>query len=843
MAWFSRRKSRERANIAVSHREVESMQTTDDHGALTMKRKQRLADYIGNRNDYTPLIPDYVALIKKATSGSLRNVAFTDESQVGEYLITHLVFSGSPADRSNDAALIRLAKARLTDHRSLSVLKQSSRLEIDQQILEAALSQFARDRSLASPRIVSSAPVVTSDGSSSHEQPSERQASRTLDEVLTKSQKKDLFVEVRAPYRAQVSDAVIWASLTDVLTSMPAQGTHASNALLCDKERILHRASRIVDQARSAAPSTGQPGDFAGVEPQRTIDELITPEHRAVLLARVRESTSAPLDESTLMASLSRSLQSVNLNASTNSQNAIDRFGQKLVSKSVAHLKSAEAEYFAEQERQRQHQIIHERRLENRHGWEELSHLHPDGVGDICVNKDDATWEIARLSFVVGSGTKKLARAAALETAERREFSELGEATRASAVESALDEFFSTHVSPENLQAKRFIADLDRSMEASVTELLNERLIALTDEHRVAQKRLETERYIAMWRDYATQHPGRLGTIAGNLSLAFETPPMNRIAGRALIDEIRFEFQQEQSLASSAESQAFTWAIDEITNSTIEIGGRLPDDVISEVRNRTRDALPLTFRGHLNRANALRDARESRRLALVAQVASVLLQAVLQARNRSTSSMVWLHDDGWWEDLCRQYAGTLDIEELEGLSGGDEGRLTPRAQYVLERVAAEREVDLLPGKTTPDDETTAQISLPVPGFRSLETPRDFEELSREWMAWLGYSDSTLTSGGADGGIDVIAQDGVAQVKQYAAQVSSPEVQKFAGASMVYPNKDKLFFASTRFSSHAVDFANLPHVKIALFQVITDRGQQIEPYSLLAKELLDSRRTG
>lgn len=51
-----------------------------------------------------------------------------------------------------------------------------------------------------------------------------------------------------------------------------------------------------------------------------------------------------------------------------------------------------------------------------------------------------------------------------------------------------------------------------------------------------------------------------------------------------------------------------------------------------------------------------------------------------------------------------------------------------------------------------------------------------EELACKWMRRHGYADAKLTSGGADGGIDVMSRRAVAQVKHHAKPVGISEMQ-------------------------------------------------------------------
>lgn len=57
-----------------------------------------------------------------------------------------------------------------------------------------------------------------------------------------------------------------------------------------------------------------------------------------------------------------------------------------------------------------------------------------------------------------------------------------------------------------------------------------------------------------------------------------------------------------------------------------------------------------------------------------------------------------------------------------------------------------------------------------------------ELLATAHMAGLGFTDARATGRGTDGGIDCVATGAVAQVKNWATPVGSPEVQKLRGAA-------------------------------------------------------------
>lgn len=104
-----------------------------------------------------------------------------------------------------------------------------------------------------------------------------------------------------------------------------------------------------------------------------------------------------------------------------------------------------------------------------------------------------------------------------------------------------------------------------------------------------------------------------------------------------------------------------------------------------------------------------------------------------------------------------------------------------------------------------------------------------EELARDAMKLLGF-DAYLTKSGSDNGIDVIAREAVAQVKDYGNPVGRPDVQRLIGAA---EGRRMLFFTRTGFSPKAVDCAE--RNKVALFQY--DRSGNILPANGCGEMLL------
>lgn len=88
-----------------------------------------------------------------------------------------------------------------------------------------------------------------------------------------------------------------------------------------------------------------------------------------------------------------------------------------------------------------------------------------------------------------------------------------------------------------------------------------------------------------------------------------------------------------------------------------------------------------------------------------------------------------------------------------------------------------------------------------------------EVLAVEHMRIIGFVDAQPTVAGADGGLDAISLDAVAQVKHHAQPVGAPDVQRLRGAA--HGNHHALFYSSSGYTSAAIAFAE--SADVALFQ--------------------------
>lgn len=109
--------------------------------------------------------------------------------------------------------------------------------------------------------------------------------------------------------------------------------------------------------------------------------------------------------------------------------------------------------------------------------------------------------------------------------------------------------------------------------------------------------------------------------------------------------------------------------------------------------------------------------------------------------------------------------------------------------------------------------STAKRRKPEPGLRLIRTARDAELAAAEWMDWMGFSQVAATAPGADGGIDVVSREAVAQVKAETVPVGRPKIQQLHGVATA-AGKTGVFFSLSGYTSAAKSFAE--SVGVALF---------------------------
>ncbi|MFD9852000.1 restriction endonuclease [[Kitasatospora] papulosa] len=97
---------------------------------------------------------------------------------------------------------------------------------------------------------------------------------------------------------------------------------------------------------------------------------------------------------------------------------------------------------------------------------------------------------------------------------------------------------------------------------------------------------------------------------------------------------------------------------------------------------------------------------------------------------------------------------------------------------------------------------------------SIRTWQDAELAAADHMRSLGFTDARVTGAGADGGIDVVARDAVAQVKHYSQPIGVGPIRELRGVADSHHHL--LFYASGGYTASARKFAD--EREVALFSI-------------------------
>ncbi|MFG1992581.1 restriction endonuclease [Actinoplanes sp. NPDC048988] len=92
-----------------------------------------------------------------------------------------------------------------------------------------------------------------------------------------------------------------------------------------------------------------------------------------------------------------------------------------------------------------------------------------------------------------------------------------------------------------------------------------------------------------------------------------------------------------------------------------------------------------------------------------------------------------------------------------------------------------------------------------------------EDIACAHMRTLGFLDAEKTGGGRDGGLDVVAENAIAQVKMLALPVGAPPVQQLRGTRPLLPHH--LFYSTSGYTGAALAAAD--EIGVALFQIERD----------------------
>lgn len=106
---------------------------------------------------------------------------------------------------------------------------------------------------------------------------------------------------------------------------------------------------------------------------------------------------------------------------------------------------------------------------------------------------------------------------------------------------------------------------------------------------------------------------------------------------------------------------------------------------------------------------------------------------------------------------------------------------------------------------------------PRPAPQLIRSPQDAEVAVRDWMRAWGFLDASLTGSGSDGGVDVVSNSAVAQVKAEALPIGRPVVQAIYGIATA-EGKQALVFALAGFTNQALEWADRAGVACFAFDL-------------------------
>ncbi|MFD4832184.1 restriction endonuclease [Streptomyces uncialis] len=89
--------------------------------------------------------------------------------------------------------------------------------------------------------------------------------------------------------------------------------------------------------------------------------------------------------------------------------------------------------------------------------------------------------------------------------------------------------------------------------------------------------------------------------------------------------------------------------------------------------------------------------------------------------------------------------------------------------------------------------------------RAIRTWQDAELAAVDHMRSIGFAEAQVTGSGADGGIDVIAHDAIAQVKHYGQPIGVGPIRELRGVADAHHHL--LFYASGGYTASALKFAD------------------------------------
>lgn len=327
---------------------------------------------------------------------------------------------------------------------------------------------------------------------------------------------------------------------------------------------------------------------------------------------------------------------------------------------------------------------------------------------------------------------------------------------------------------------------------------------------------------IALWMLNATP-AGRRNTARNDAAAARLARVRERDAARA---ERKREQERQDALAreAAAAAQALRRAARQLLDGLPERGAP-QEEAIAHCLSGTSAA-----RDPRVKAEAERLAR--RHVAVDERILCIALSAT-SGSGRRPALLILTDRAAAVSDRGTSYRYDPDLDDVTEGWGLQVGDLhfsfldNPRLRAAL---AARQEAAALPAPAA------SPAGRPEP--RLIRTARDSELVAVDWMRHLGFTDAVATPVGADEGIDVISERGLAQVKMEGSPTTRPTVQQLHGVATA-KGKQALFFSLAGYTPPAVEWAS--RHGIALFRYdYQGTPQAINAPALRLSETADAR---
>ncbi|MCY1142666.1 restriction endonuclease [Actinoplanes sp. Pm04-4] len=183
------------------------------------------------------------------------------------------------------------------------------------------------------------------------------------------------------------------------------------------------------------------------------------------------------------------------------------------------------------------------------------------------------------------------------------------------------------------------------------------------------------------------------------------------------------------------------------------------------------------------------------------------------------------HDIGWAATLETADGDFFTMKVFLGGRGTvEEAIIEDGAGGYIRRLPPADGVPPMPDAASILADSSQPIAPLQPTARQTMLPVDWrtaEELARAHMRFLGFDDAELTSSGRDGGLDVVAQGAVAQVKMLALPVGAPPIQQLRGARPL--TEQHLFYSTSGYTAAAITAAD--EIGVALFKIEAESSVQ------------------